>query len=53
MDRWKKFFLGDPNLDVALFAGREVVLSPIDGVTPSLGVRFMCSKLYIDRLDIS
>jgi len=50
---WRGTFLGDPDLDVALLAGREVVLPPIDGVTLSFGVRFMCSKVYLDRLNIS
>jgi hypothetical protein len=49
---WRGTFLGNPDLDVALLAGREVVLPPIDGVTLSFGVRFMCSKVYVDRLAI-
>jgi hypothetical protein len=50
---WRGTFLGDPNLDVALLAGREAVLSPIDGVTLSFRARFTCSKVHVDRLDIS
>jgi hypothetical protein len=49
---WRGAFLGDPNLDVALLAGRKAVLPLIEGVALSFKVRFMCSKVYVDRLDI-
>lgn len=49
---WRGTFLGDPNLDVALLAGQKVGLPPIEGVALSFKVRFMCSKVYVDRLDI-
>jgi hypothetical protein len=49
---WRGTFLGDPSLDVALLAEREVVLPSVEGVALSFKVRFMCSKVYIDRLDI-
>jgi hypothetical protein len=49
---WRGTFLGDPNLDVALLAEREAVLPSVEGVALSFKVRFMCSKLYVDRLNI-
>jgi hypothetical protein len=49
---WRGAFLGNPDLDVAVLAGQKVVLPPIEGVTLSFRVRFMCSRVYVDHLDI-
>jgi hypothetical protein len=49
---WRGTFLRNPDLDVALLAGREVALPPIEGVALSFRVRFTCSKVYVDHLNI-
>ncbi len=49
---WRGTFLGDPDLDVAVLAERDVVLPLPEGVAFSFRVRFMCARVYVDRLDI-
>jgi len=49
---WRGSFLRDPKLDVAVLAERDVVLPLTEGVAFSFRMRFMCSKVYVDRLGI-
>ncbi len=50
---WRGDFLEHPDLAVAALARREAVLPLVEGVTLSFRVGFLCSKAYLDSLDIS
>jgi hypothetical protein len=49
---WRGTFLGNPDLDVAVLAGRDAVLPLPEGVAFSFRVRLMCARVYVDRLGI-
>jgi hypothetical protein len=49
---WRGTFLGNPDLDVAVLAERDVVLPLIERVALSFRMRFMCSKVYVARLGL-
>jgi hypothetical protein len=49
---WRGTFLEDPDLDVAVLAEQDVTLPLTEGVALSFRMRFMCSKVYVDRLGI-
>ncbi len=49
---WRGTFLGDPDLDVAVLAERDVVLPLPEGVALSFRARFMCARVYVHRLGI-
>jgi hypothetical protein len=50
---WRGDFLGNPDLDVAVLGRGEALLPLGEGVALSFRVRFMCSKVYVDHLEIS
>jgi len=49
---WRGTFLEDPDLDAALLAEQDVTLPLTEEVALFFRMRFMCSKVHVDRLGI-
>jgi len=49
---WRGTFLEDPDLDVAVLAGRDVVLPLPEEGALSFRAQFMCSRVYVDHLGV-